>query len=78
MNPMNIFQMKGIWDKFQSNHPRFPQFLQAVTSNGIHEDTIIDITVTEPDGEKIQSNLKISASDMQLFEELKQLSANMK
>ncbi len=76
MNPMGLFQLKSLWDKFQANHPKFPLFLTALQKNGIKEGTIIDITITEPDGEKIQSNLKITASDMELFEQLKQLSQN--
>ena len=76
MNPMGLFQLKSLWDKFQANHPKFPMFLSALQTNGIKEGTIIDITITEPDGEKIQSNLKITASDMELFEQLKQLSQN--
>ncbi|MCR5101760.1 MAG: hypothetical protein K6B41_10440 [Butyrivibrio sp.] len=77
VNPMKIMELKGLWDKFTLNHPKFPMFLKAVSTNGIHEGTIIDITIQEPDGEKIQSNLKISASDMELFDRLKQISSEM-
>ena len=41
------------------------------------EGTIIDITIKEPDGETIQSNLKITASDMELFEQLRTISSDM-
>ncbi|MCR4901303.1 MAG: hypothetical protein K6A23_00475 [Butyrivibrio sp.] len=76
VNPMNILQLKSLWDKFRDNHPKFPMFLSALQNNGIKEGTIIDITITEPNGEKIQSNLKITASDMELFEQLKNISQN--
>jgi len=77
VNPMGLFQIKSLWDKFQANHPKFPMFLSALQQNGIKEGTIIEITITEPDGEKIQSNLKITASDMDLYEQLKQISSNL-
>ena len=52
-------------------------FLSAMNQNGIREGTVIDITIQEPDGEKIQSNLKITASDLELFEQLKGMSSDM-
>jgi hypothetical protein len=77
INPMKIMELRSLWDKFQNAHPKFPMFLKAMSQNGIHEGTIIDITIQEPNGEKIQSNLKITAQDMELFEQLKQLSSEM-
>ncbi|MBQ7429015.1 MAG: hypothetical protein IJV29_05060 [Butyrivibrio sp.] len=77
VNPMGLFQLKSLWDKFRENHPKFPMFLSALQKNGIKEGTIIEITITEPDGEKIQSNIKISASDLELFEQLKNISSSM-
>lgn len=76
INPMKLMQIKGMWDQFTSNHPKFPMFLSAVNSRGIKDGTIVDITVIDPDGEKMQTNIKISASDMQLFEQLKNFSAD--
>ncbi|MBE5833333.1 MAG: hypothetical protein E7309_01670 [Butyrivibrio sp.] len=77
VNPMGLFQLKSLWDKFRENHPKFPMFLSALQKNGIKEGTLIEITITEPDGEKIQSNIKISASDLELFEQLKNISSSM-
>lgn len=73
MNPTMLFKMKGMWDKFTANHPKFPMFLRAVQQKGIQEGTILAMSVTTPSGEKIETNIKLTASDMALFEELKQL-----
>ena len=43
MNPTQIFQIMGIWQKFTSNHPKLPKFLKAVSSEGLKENTIIEI-----------------------------------
>ena len=49
MNPMQLLKMKSAWDRFQSAHPKFPLFLNSVMQNGIHEGTILEFKVTEPD-----------------------------
>ena len=50
INPTNIFQLMGAWQKFTSNHPKFPKFLKAIASEGIKTDTIIEINITTPEG----------------------------
>ncbi len=73
MNPTQILQIMGAWQKFTSNHPKFPKFLKAVSSEGVREDTVIEVTVTTPEGKSYCSNLKISQSDMELFDQLKHM-----
>ncbi len=72
-NPAAIFQMMNLWNKFKQNHPKFPKFMTAVYQNGIKEGSIIEINVTTADGQSLNSNLKITASDMELIEQLKDL-----
>lgn len=73
INPTAIFKVKGLWEKFTINHPKFMPFLAAVNRRGITEGTIIEISVTTPDGEKVATNIKINSEDMELFAELKRL-----
>jgi len=68
-----IMQLKGAWDTFTANHPKFPMFLKAVMSKGIKEGTIIEVTITDPDGNPVNTNIKVTQSDLQLFETLKGL-----
>ena len=77
MNPMKLFQIKSLWDKFSANHPKFPRFLQAVGTEGIREGSVIEITVTTPEGTNISSNLKFTAQDMELIETLKSIAGDM-
>lgn len=70
MNPAALFKLKGIQDTFIKNHPKFPNFLQAVKRKGIHADDIISITIETPDGEKIESNIKVQPSDVDAFNQL--------
>ena len=74
INTTQIFQFMGAWQKFTSNHPKFPRFLKAVAAEGIKEDTVIEVSVTTPEGKTYCSNLKITQSDLELFEQMKHLS----
>lgn len=73
MNPMALLKVKKSWDTFCGNHPRFPAFLQAVQTAGIKEGTIIEVSITTPEGRNMMTNVRITASDMQAFEDLKGL-----
>ena len=70
---MQLLKMKSAWDRFRAAHPKFPLFLNSVMQDGIREGTILEFTVTEPDGRRYCSNLKISQEDLALFQELKEL-----
>lgn len=74
MNTTQIFRLMGAWQKFTSNHPKFPRFLKAIAAEGIKEDTIIEISITTPEGKTYCSNVKITQSDLELFEQMKHIS----
>lgn len=74
MNPADIFKIKGAWDRFAVNHPKFPKFLQAASTMGMAEGTIIEVKITRADGESIASNVKLTAEDMELFREIRTMS----
>ncbi|MBT9775162.1 hypothetical protein GPL15_01405 [Clostridium sp. MCC353] len=73
MNPMILLQFQGAWERFKNHHPKFPLFMKAVSENALKEGSIIEITVTTPEGRSFQSNLKLSADDLELFEQMNQL-----
>lgn len=68
-----IQKLKTDVNRFQSNHPKFPMFLKAVSQNAIKKDTIIEINVTTPEGKKYCTNVKLKADDITLFESLKSI-----
>ena len=75
VNPSIIFKIKGLWNQFTSQHPKFPLFLKAVSDKGLEEDAVIEIKITTIDGEHYQTNLKLTKSDLELFDAIKQMSA---
>lgn len=76
MNPKKFIQMKLMWDRFCTAHPKFLNFLQAVAREPIGEGTVIEVKLKRPDGDCIASNMKITESDVELFQELKAMVAN--
>lgn len=73
LNPSVLFKIKGAWDTFSANHPKFPLFLKAVQQSGIREEAVIEIAVVTPEGKRLETNVKLTASDMELLEILKNL-----
>jgi len=67
----SIMKIKGAWDTFTRNHPKFMPFMQAVGKEAIGEGTIIEVKVTAPDGREYNTNMKLTQSDMDLFASMK-------
>jgi len=70
LNPAKLLKLKGAWDTFTKNHPKFPLFLNAVSKSGLPEDSIIEINITNPSGQTFSTNVKITKSDRELFDTL--------
>ena len=67
----DLMKLKGAWETFQRNHPKFPAFLNAVKCKGIQVGTVIEIKVTGPEGESIETNLKVTEEDLKLTDLLR-------
>ncbi len=73
INPAKLLKFKGAWDKFVGNHPKFPLFINAVRSQAIEEGSVIEITVTTAEGKTLSTNIKVTGSDKELFNDLTEL-----
>ena len=74
INPAMIFRLKNSWEKFTASHPKFPMFLQAAVNNNVfREGTILEINITTPEGQNISTNLKVNPEDLELIEDLKNM-----
>lgn len=78
LNPAMLFKIKGAWEKFVSNHPKFPMFLRAASATGIKEGYIIEVKITDTEGKTICTNVKLTDSDMDLIDMIKDMSTNGK
>lgn len=75
MNPAMLFKIKGAWEKFVQNHPKFPLFLRAASTSGIREGYIIEVKIMDTDGKAICTNVKLTESDMELIGMIKDMSS---
>lgn len=72
MNPKKLLKMQMAWKQFNETHPRVLPFIKAVEAAGIREGTVISITVETPEGEKLESNIKVQQSDLELLRGMKE------
>lgn len=63
----SIMKVKGAWDQFSQNHPKFVPFMQAVGREAITDGTIIEVKVKSPAGKEYNTNMKLTQSDLELF-----------
>lgn len=73
MNPAAMMKVMGAINTFKGNHPKFVAFLSYVFKGGFPDGTVIEITVTKPNEEPVSSNMKVTQSDLELFDSLKEM-----
>lgn len=69
----SVMKIKGAWDTFSRNHPKFMPFMQAVGREAIGDGTIIEIKVTSPEGKEFNTNMKLTQSDLDLFAQIQKM-----
>jgi hypothetical protein len=72
MNPMNVFKLKGLLDRFKNNHPKVPMFFKAAAGS-VEEGSIIEIKVISPENKSIITNFRVNSEDIDLVKELKDI-----
>ena len=72
-NPADIMKLMGMKAKFESAHPKFVSFIKDVAARGISEGDILEVTITRANGEKTTANLRVTADDVQMVEDIKNL-----
>ena len=66
-NPTMLMQIQQRIQTFQQDHPKFVAFLMAIRDNALEEGSVIAMKVTTPDGRTIESNIKLTANDIETF-----------
>ncbi|WP_051464962.1 hypothetical protein [Butyrivibrio sp. FCS014] len=64
MNPMMIMQLQQRIQTFQQEHPKVLPFLTAIKDHALEEGTVIAMKVTTKDGRTLESNIKLTANDI--------------
>jgi hypothetical protein len=77
MNMGNIMKLMNLKNQFAQTHPKFAAFFQNGLAQGIEEGSVIEITVTKPDGTATTGNMRVQQSDLEMLQELKNLQGNI-
>lgn len=72
MNPMEMIKIKGMLERFIGRHPMLPKFFTRIQPE-VREGSVIELTVTPPDGEPLKVNIKVQPEDMELLEMIKNM-----
>lgn len=73
INPLQLMQLQKMFETFRQNHPKLPLFFQAVSRDALVEGTILEMTAKSPNGKKYCTNIRLSASDIEMIQALKQM-----
>lgn len=68
INPMKLMKLREMGERFKANHPRVPAFFEAAM-RGVAEGSVIEMSVTDPQGKKICANIRVTADDMAMLRE---------
>lgn len=74
VNPASIMKIMNARNRFKENHPKFAAFFARVLGQKILEGDVIEITVSREGEEPITANMRVTADDLAIIEELKSLS----
>ena len=66
MNPKEIMRLRPLMEEFRDRHPKFVDFFGYAGQN-ISEDALIEIGITDAEGRKIITNMKVAPEDLELF-----------
>ena len=73
MNPANVFKLMQMKKKFENNHPKAVSFVQRVLLSGLPEGSVVEMSVTKPGENKVTTNIRVTADDLEMMEDLKNL-----
>jgi hypothetical protein len=69
INPMQLMQMKGEIEKFDSRHPKLQMFLKDAMSR-VDTGAVIEMSVTDATGNKVRTNFRVTQEDKALLHQI--------
>lgn len=74
-NPADLFKVRAAAETFNANHPKLIPFFGAAKNKATTPGSVIEIAVTDPAGERIETNLRVQESDLELIRLLMEISS---
>ncbi len=73
MDKMIRNEAKKRIDMFNEAHPRVMPFLEMLKGKALMEGTVVEMRVTDPDGNEYVSNIRLTATDVETIKLLELL-----
>ncbi len=73
MTPGKLLKFKADWEAFQDRHPKLIRYFEALAKQDAPAGTILDITVTYPDGSRLHANARMTEEDAVVLRQLQEL-----
>ncbi len=73
MNPALIMKLMNARKQFEERHPRVLSFMEHELMTEIPDGTILEVSVTKPGRNKVTTNMRVTAEDLQLLKDLQEL-----
>ena len=73
MNPAALLRLKADVKAFEAAHPKFTAFLHYAAEHSLYEGNVLEVTVRQPDGKEVHSNLRLREQDVRMLESLREL-----
>ena len=68
-----LMGLKSKIDILKNNHPKFFGFFKAVKKKAFKADSIFEIKVTSPEGEVLETSIRLTQSDIDAINDLANL-----
>lgn len=66
INPMLLLKMKDGLKDFNTRHPKLRRFLVG-TMRKVDVGSVIEISITDPDGNKVRTNFRVTDEDKEFM-----------
>lgn len=68
-NPIKMMQARTAMAQFEKRHPK-----ESVSADALQEGTVVEVSVTTPQGRNYITNIKVTKEDIELFQNARQIS----
>ncbi len=66
MNPMDMMKISKLFQGFKARHPKVVSFTDAAKGK-IIQGSVLEMSITDPNGQTISTNMKVQQEDLELF-----------
>lgn len=65
INPMNLMKLKGRFQIFKQQHPKFLAFLKVVNAKALEPGAVLTVKMTTVDGKEYETNIRLTKEDVE-------------